>query len=59
MGLSYHKYNKEDYMKTDDTPEGSENPLKGLGQRLKLHILIPIIYAAVLITVFIVTQKIE
>lgn len=37
-------------------PTGSyRNPLKGMGQKLKLHFIIPIIYAVILITVFIVS----
>lgn len=32
------------------------NPLKGLGRRLKLHIIIPILYAAILIAVLIIGQ---
>ena len=44
-------------MDSYDTPEpheGSKNPLTGLGQRLKLHVVIPIVYAIALITVFVV-----
>ena len=33
--------------------ETSGNPLKGLGKKLKLHIIIPILYAIVLIAVLI------
>jgi hypothetical protein len=39
-------------METYETPgptEGPKNPLKGLGARLKLHVILPIIYAVVLI----------
>ena len=39
-----------------EPPEGSKNPLKGLGVGLKLHVIIPIIYAVILITMFIITQ---
>jgi hypothetical protein len=40
---------------TPEPPEGSKNPLKGLGQRLKLHVVIPILYAVLLISVFVVS----
>ena len=45
-------------MKTyeDPKPEVVKNPLKGFGQKLKLHIIIPIVYAIVLMTVFIITH---
>jgi len=40
---------------TPEPPEGSKNPLKGLGARLKLHVVIPIIYAVILITILMIT----
>jgi len=46
-------------MKTYHDPEppgGRENPLKGLGQKLKLHFIIPCIYAVVLIAIYIMTH---
>jgi hypothetical protein len=46
-------------METNKDPEAGEaakNPLRGLGQKLQLHVIIPIIYAIVLMTVFIITQ---
>jgi len=41
---------------TPEPPEGAKNALKGLGVRLKLHVIIPIIYAVILITMFIITH---
>jgi hypothetical protein len=41
---------------TPDPPEGSKNHLKGLGERLKLHVVIPILYAVILITIFIIAH---
>lgn len=45
-------------MDTHNAPEppgNSRNPLRGMGEKLKLHIIIPILYAVILITVFIVS----
>ncbi len=39
---------------TPEPPENSRNPLKGLGQKLKLHVIIPVTYAVILITIFII-----
>ncbi len=33
------------------------NPLNGLGRRLRLHLIIPILYAAVLIAALIIGQS--
>jgi hypothetical protein len=41
---------------TPEPPEGLKTPLKGVGARLKLHVVIPIIYAVILITILIVTH---
>jgi hypothetical protein len=41
---------------TPEPPKGSKNPLKGLGTRLKLHVIIPIVYAVIMVAVFIITQ---
>ena len=46
-------------MKTYDTPEpddDSKNTLRGLGQKLKLHLVIPIIYVVTLITLFVISH---
>ncbi len=37
-----------------ERPEGLENPLKGLGKKLKLHVIMPCIYAVALITIYII-----
>jgi hypothetical protein len=45
-------------MKTENNslgfPGNLKNSLKGLGQKLKLQVIIPVIYAIVLITLFII-----
>jgi hypothetical protein len=43
-------------MEIPGNSETPENPFRGLGKKLKLHVIIPIIYAVVLITVFIITH---
>lgn len=37
-------------------PANVRNPLKGIGKKLKLHVIIPVIYAVILITVFVITH---
>jgi hypothetical protein len=58
IGLSY-QYLTKGFMETYETrepPEESKNPLKGLGARLKLHVVIPIIYVFILITILIISH---
>jgi hypothetical protein len=43
-------------MKTAGNSETPKNPLRGLGKELRLHIIIPVIYAVILISVFIITH---
>ena len=42
--------------KAPEPPGKYSNPLKGMGKKLKLHVIIPIIYAVTLIAMFIITQ---
>jgi len=43
-------------METAGNSETPKNPLRGLGKKLRLHIIIPVIYAVILISVFIITH---
>jgi len=39
-----------------EPPGNSRNPLKGMGKKLMLHVIIPVIYVGTLIVVFIITH---